>query len=174
MTPPGVAESLIELYPLLLRSLESGAGGPFAAAVLLEGRVIGRGTNSVLRDLDVSRHAEVNALADAVRRAGSVRLGGAILVSSHAPCLMCYHAAKWATVRAIHYIFDYAETERIFGFRGDARMLADLGIGSEAMARDASLELRRVSDPRVDALYRAELPRLWSERFRERCLRYDV
>jgi tRNA(Arg) A34 adenosine deaminase TadA len=174
VTPPGVAESLIELYPRLLRSLEEGAGGPFGAALLLDGRTIGWGTNSVLRDFDVSRHAEVNALAAAGRSTGAVRLDGAILVSSHAPCLMCYHAAKWAMVREVHYLFDYAETEAIFGFRGDARMLADLGIGPDAVERDPAISLHRVSDPRVDELYRVELPRLWATRYRERCLRYDV
>lgn len=174
MSPEGVVQSLIDLYPLLLRRLESGAGGPFAAAVIVGGRVVGRGTNTVIRDVDVTRHAEVNALADATRAVGGLRLADAVLATSHAPCLMCYHAAKWAALREVWYVFDYEETERLFGFRGDRRMLEDLGIDEPRLRNDPALTLRRVTDPRVDALYRTELPGLWQRSFRERCGGYDV
>jgi guanine deaminase len=172
--PDLVATSLLELFPRLLSSLDAGAGGPFAAAVILRDKVIGAGTNTVLRDLDVTRHAEVNALADAGRATGQVHLEGALLVSSHAPCLMCYHAAKWAMIGHVYYVFGYEETERIFGFRGDARMLSDLGITAATLERDPALALHQVREPRVDALYREELPRLWASSYRARCGRYDV
>lgn len=174
MIPEAVESSLVDLYPRLLSSLEAGVGGPFAAAVILQGKVIGVGTNTVLRDIDVTRHAEVNALADAGRTVGQVHLHGALLVSSHVPCLMCYHAVKWAMIRHVYYVFDYEETERLFGFKGDARMLADLAITLEALERDSSVALHQVREPRVDALYREELPRLWASSYRARCGSYDV
>ena len=162
------------LYSDLLASLESGAGGPFAAAVLRGGELLGRGTNSVLATLDVSRHAEVNALAAAGRRLGTVRLAGAVLLTTHFPCLMCLHAAKWAGIGGVHYLFDYEETERLFGFRGDLAMLRELGLPFERLAESAALPVRRVSLPALDPLYRERLPALWNERYRERGLAYDV
>jgi tRNA(Arg) A34 adenosine deaminase TadA len=174
MSAGEAVEVLARLYPRLLGSLEAGAGGPFVAGVLLGGDLVGWGTNTVLRDRDVTRHAEMNALGDAGRRTGRVHLEGALLVTSHFPCLMCYHAAKWGAIREICYLFDYAETESIFGFRGDARMLADLGLEQAAVDRDASVRLTRIEDPRTDALYRRDLVRGWSSRYRARCGAYDV
>jgi tRNA(Arg) A34 adenosine deaminase TadA len=169
------AERALEiLYPSLLDSLEAGSGGPFVAGVLLEGQIVGRGTNTVLRDHDVTRHAEMNALSGAGRSTGRIRLEGAQLVTSHFPCLMCYHAVKWAGIRSLLFVFDYAETEAIFGFRGDSRFTADLGLATRAWEHDATLSVSRVSGPRIDELYRKDLPRRWESCYRARCGGYDV
>ena len=163
-----------QLYDDLLASLESGAGGPFAAAVLRGDTLLGRGTNSVLATLDVSRHAEINALAAAGRELGTVRLEGAALLTTHFPCLMCLHAAKWAGIGTIHYLFDYEETERLFGFRGDLAMLRELGLPFERLAGSAALPARRVRLPALDRLYRERLPALWTERYQARGGAYDI
>ena len=170
-----VLDDLLRLmHEHLLASLEQGWGGPFAAAVVRDGAVLGLGTNTVLRDRDASRHGEVNALAAAGKAAGGVPMAGVELVTSHYPCLMCYHALKWAGVRRFYYVFDYEETERLFGFCGDARMLADLGLAADALARDASLEALRVGGEVVERLYRGELVARWNRDFRARLCAYDV
>ena len=174
MSAPEATEALLTLYPRLIESLEACAGGPFVAGVLLDGLLVGWGANTVLRDHDVTRHAEMNALGEAGRRTGRVHLDGAQLVTSHFPCLMCYHAAKWARIREVAYLFDYAETELIFGFHGDSRMLEDLAIGTKALERDGSIALTRLVDPKLHALYRLELPRRWRASYRDRCMGYDV
>ena len=164
---------LKDLYGELKRSLEQGAGGPFAAAVLHRGEVIGTGTNTVLRDRDVSRHGEINALAAAGRAMGKVPLEDAELLTTHYPCLMCYHAAKWAGIRRIHFVFDYEETARLFGFHGDLRFLRDLRLSEDALAGDPTVELTRVESALVDSLYRQELVDLW-ESYSEALSGYDV
>ena len=161
------------LYAELNRSLEARAGGPFAAAVVRDGVLLGTGTNTVLRDLDVTRHAEMNALAAAGRKAGSVHLDGAVLLTTHLPCLMCYNAAKWARVREVYYLFDYRETEELFGFRGDLRLLRDLGLSPKALEADPAIRLSRFSTPLVDGLYRRELLELWRTSYRD-LASYDV
>ena len=174
MSAGEAADVLARLYPRLIGSLEAGTGGPFVAGVLLGGELVGWGTNTVLRDRDVTRHAEMNALGDAGRRTGRVHLEGALLVTSHFPCLMCFHAAKWAAIRDIRYFFGYEETERIFGFRGDARMLADLGLRQDALDNDPAVRLTRIEDARLDELYRRDLAEAWSSTYRARCGAYDV
>ncbi len=163
-----------ELYVDLLASLERGAGGPFAAGVLHGDELVGRGTNTVLASHDASRHAEVNALAEAGRRLGSPLLDGAALVTTHFPCLMCYHAAKWARIGRIYYLFDYGETERLFGFRGDRAMLGDLGLPFGRLLRSPALPVQRVRLPSLDRLFRDRLPALWAERYRTQAGGYDI
>lgn len=174
MIEAAAERALLELYPRLLESLRAGAGGPFAAGVLVDGRLVGTGTNTVMRDHDVTRHAEMNALTSAGRALGRVHLADAVLVTTHLPCLMCWHAAKWARITEVFYVFDYDETESIFGFRGDAGFLSDLGITGEAVSADPRVRLHRVRTPEVDARYRQELPVLWNATYRERLGAYDA
>jgi tRNA(Arg) A34 adenosine deaminase TadA len=164
----------LELYEALLGSLERCEGGPFAAGVVQGGTLIARGTNSVLVDRDVSRHAEINALAAAGGGLGAARESDTVLLSTHFPCLMCYHAVKWARIGRVYYLFDYAETERLFGFRGDRLMLEELGVPFEALASSPSLKACRLRSPELERLYRDELVRLWNEKYRATCGEYDI
>jgi guanine deaminase len=163
-----------DLYEDLLTSLAASSGGPFAAAIVREGAVLGRGTNTVLRDIDVSRHAEVNALSEATARTGGVDLSGSSLLTTHFPCLMCYHAARWARISRICFIFDYDETHDLFGFTGDERMIADLGVPEVRLTGGSIVPTFRVGGAFVEDLYRGRLVRLWSRRYRKRLLGYDL
>jgi tRNA(Arg) A34 adenosine deaminase TadA len=162
------------MHERLIASLEQGWGGPFAAVVVRDGSPLGVGTNTVLRDRDASRHAEVNALAAAGAAAGGVPMSGAELVTSHFPCLMCYHALKWAGVRRFYYVFDYEETRRLFGFDGDSRLLEDLGLAAAAFDRDPSLEIVRVGGAASERLFRGDLVERWNRDFRARLSAYDI
>ncbi len=162
------------LHEEVLVSLEAGNGGPFAAAVIRTGRVVATGTNTVLRDLDVSRHGEISALAAASAALGVVDLGECELVTTHFPCLMCYHAIKWAGIRQGYYVFDYQETEDLFGFRGDARFLEDIGLGTERLGLDPVLRFTRVESAIVDSLFRTDLVDTWNDKYRDRLSGYDV
>jgi guanine deaminase len=78
-------------------------GGPFGAAVVKNGRIIARAHNTVLRDCDATRHAEMNAITKAGARLRSPHLTGCILVASSEPCPMCLAAAYWAGVDEVVY-----------------------------------------------------------------------
>lgn len=82
-----------------------GTGGPFGAAVFESdtGKLIGVGTNGVLRLGNSSAHAEMVALAMAQSRAGSFTLRSDNgprheLFSSCEPCAMCLGATLWSGV----------------------------------------------------------------------------
>jgi guanine deaminase len=76
---------------------------PFGALVVREGRVVGTGVSTILRDGDPTAHAEVAAVRDACRSLRTLDLGGALLVCSCEPCPMCHAAAILAGVSRIVY-----------------------------------------------------------------------
>jgi guanine deaminase len=100
-------------------------GGPFGALVVLEGAVVGRGTNRVTAERDPTLHAEVMAIRDACRRTGHHVLAGAVLYASCEPCPMCFSAAWLARV------------ERIV-FAADRRAATRAGFDDEAIAADVA------------------------------------
>ena len=78
-------------------------GGPFAALVVRDGEIIGRGNNRVTLNLDPTAHAEVQAIRDACQHLGDYRLTGSTLYVSCEPCPMCLAAAYWARLERIVY-----------------------------------------------------------------------
>lgn len=87
-------------------------GGPFAAVVVRDGRVVGSGSNRVTRDNDPTAHAEVVAIRDACRRLGAFSLAGACLYSSCEPCPLCLAAALWARLDRVVYAANRADAAR--------------------------------------------------------------
>lgn len=103
------------------------AGGiPFAAFVLDgQGRVLGRGTNRVHEHQDPSAHAEVEAIRDACRAAGTPGLPGSTLLASGEPCAMCYLVALHAGVGRVYFAVDRNEAAAHgFDYRGSYAVCA--------------------------------------------------
>lgn len=84
-------------------------GGPFAAIVVKDGQIIGRGTNRVHIENDPSAHAELLAIREACEYLGKVDLSDCILYASGEPCPMCLGAAYWSTVGTIYYACSKAD-----------------------------------------------------------------
>ena len=162
------------LFQALIESLEEKNGGPFAAGVIRDTSLISVGTNRVIRSLDVSRHAEIEALDKAGKKLGRFDLSGSWLLTTHFPCLMCYHAVKWARIRKVFYLFDYDETARLFSFHGDNSLLKDLGLSYEAFEEDPSLELVRYSSPEIKRLFFGDLVNRWKGEFQKELNDYDL
>ena len=71
------------------RAAESAGEVPIGAVILLDGEIIARGQNRVLRDNDPTAHAEIVALREAARALGNYRLAGCTMISTPEPCAMC-------------------------------------------------------------------------------------
>lgn len=80
-----------------------GGGGPFAAIVVKDGVIIGKGTNLVHLQHDPSAHAELLAIREACAFISSTDLSDCILYASGEPCPMCLGASYWANVGKIIY-----------------------------------------------------------------------
>ncbi|WP_137180467.1 nucleoside deaminase [Roseomonas sp. AR75] len=83
------------------RGMEGGAGGPFGAVVVADGRVVAEGWNQVTSTNDPTAHAEVVAIRRACAALGRFDLRGAVLYTSCEPCPMCLAAAYWARLDAV-------------------------------------------------------------------------
>ena len=83
--------------------MEEGAGGPFGAVIVRDGRVLAEGWNQVTSANDPTAHAEVTAIRRACQEVGDFSLEGATLYTSCEPCPMCLASAYWARVSRIVY-----------------------------------------------------------------------
>jgi tRNA(adenine34) deaminase len=74
---------------------------PVGAAVVLDGRVVGRAHNRPIHLQDPSAHAEILALRRAARRLANYRLTACTLYVTMEPCAMCAGAIVQARLRRV-------------------------------------------------------------------------
>jgi guanine deaminase len=84
-------------------NVRAGKGGPFAAVVVKNDRVIAAGANSVTTMNDPTAHAEINAIREACRVLGAFQLTGCEIYTSCEPCPMCLGAIYWARPDRVYY-----------------------------------------------------------------------
>jgi tRNA(adenine34) deaminase len=125
----------------------AGAAGevPIGAVVAVDGHVVARAGNRRERDADPTAHAEVLALRDAARAAGSWRLDGATLVVTLEPCPMC--AGALVNARVAQVVFGAANTDNgacgtLYNLCADPRLNHEVAVvhGVEAAAAGALLD----------------------------------
>lgn len=86
---------------------------PFGAVILApDGRIIARAFDTVARDRDPTRHAEIEAVRAAIRTIGP-DLSGHALVSTTEACAMCSAAAWWAGISLHAYGISQAQLKRL-------------------------------------------------------------
>ena len=78
-------------------------GGPFAAVIADNEKIIAVGVNAVIRNNDPTAHAEMQALRNACQALGTFDLSGYSLYSSCEPCPMCLGAIYWAHLEKVYY-----------------------------------------------------------------------
>lgn len=105
-------------FALATENVISGAGGPFGAVVVHDGKIIAEAANTVTATNDPTAHAEVNAIRAAAKALGSFTLAGCQLYTSCEPCPMCLAAAHWARMDAIYFGASAADAARA-GFDDD-------------------------------------------------------
>lgn len=91
-----------EAIELAVNSVRQG-GGPFAAVVVRESRLIATGVNSVTASNDPTAHAEVTAIRAACQTLRTFQLTGCELYCSCEPCPMCLGAIYWARLDKIYF-----------------------------------------------------------------------
>ena len=82
----------------------AGAGEvPIGAVAVLEGQIVGRGQNRVIRDMEPTAHAEIIAMRAAATALGNYRLTGCELYVTLEPCAMCAGAMVHARLARLVY-----------------------------------------------------------------------
>jgi guanine deaminase len=132
-----------------VENAQSGRGGPFAAVVVKEGRIIAAGANCVTSTNDPTAHAEVNAIREACRVLRTFQLTGCEIYSSCEPCPMCLGAIYWARPERVYFGATAADAaaagfDDSFIYDELKRPHAKRRIPFEPMMREAALEAFRV------------------------------
>lgn len=78
-------------------------GGPFGCVIVKDGKVIGKGHNRVLKNLDPTAHGEVEAIRDACKNLKTFNLDGCELYTTAEPCPMCLGAILWSNIKTVYY-----------------------------------------------------------------------
>ena len=115
-----------------LRLAREGASAgevPVGAVIVVDGGIVGRGSNSPIARHDPTAHAEILAIREAAVRAGNYRLEDATLYCTLEPCVMCAGALVNARIARL-----------VFG----ARDLRFGGVRSKFQIADTELLNHRV------------------------------
>ncbi len=105
-------EFLRRAIALATENVASGKGGPFAAVIVRDGKIVGEGANSVTSTNDPTAHGEVNAIRAACKALGTFALAGCQLYTSCEPCPMCLAASYWARLDAVYFGCSAADAAR--------------------------------------------------------------
>jgi tRNA(adenine34) deaminase len=84
----------IELAALAVNECEL----PFACVIELDGKIVAEAINRVVRDRDVTRHAELLAISEAQRALGTTDLSDCTIYSTVEPCPMCSFPIREARI----------------------------------------------------------------------------
>jgi guanine deaminase len=111
---------------LAVENVRVNKGGPFAAVVVKDGRVIAEGTNQVTSTNDPTAHAEVVAIRKACAAMQSFQLDGCEIYTTCEPCPMCLGAIYWSRPSRVY-------------FGGTAADAAAAGFDDAVIYREAAL-----------------------------------
>jgi guanine deaminase len=94
---------MAEAIALAIANVRSGRGGPFAAVIVKNDRVIATGTNMVTSTNDPTAHAEIVAIRAACAALAKFQLDGCDLYTTCEPCPMCLGAIYWARPKRVFF-----------------------------------------------------------------------
>ena len=105
----------------LARTNVEAGGAPFGALIAdRSGQVVAEAANTTRVGGGISRHAEINAIEQAMDTLGGQKLTDHILVTSAEPCPMCAGAVFWAGLDTV--IFSVS-IPRIIALKGRAHQV---------------------------------------------------
>jgi guanine deaminase len=131
---------------LAMENVRTGSGGPFAAVVAKDGRIIAEGANRVTATNDPTAHAEVVAIREACRKLSDFQLAGCDLYTTCEPCPMCLGAIYWARPARVFYACVAADAaaagfDDAFIYEELKRPPADRRVPMQQLLREESLQI---------------------------------
>jgi len=148
---------MLRAIELAIENVRSGGGGPFAALVVKDGRILGEGTNRVVASNDPTAHAEVIAIRAACAALGAFKLDGCDLYTTCEPCPMCLGAIYWARPARVYFASTAADAaaagfDDAFIYEQLAAPLAERKIPFLGMMREESLACFRAWAEKKDRI----------------------
>ncbi len=85
------------------KGMKKGHGGPFGAVVVMDGKIIAKGHNTVIKDHDATCHAEMNVIREVSKKYKEFDLSSCEVYTTGKPCKMCEAALNWAKIKVVYY-----------------------------------------------------------------------
>jgi tRNA(Arg) A34 adenosine deaminase TadA len=142
---------------LAVENVRAGRGGPFAALVVKEGKIIAEGANCVTSTKDPTAHAEIVAIRDACKKLGTFELKDCEIYTTCEPCPMCLGAIYWARPARVFFASTAADASKA-GFddsliyREIARPHSNRKIPMVSLMREESLQAFRAWEEKSDKI----------------------
>jgi tRNA(Arg) A34 adenosine deaminase TadA len=90
-------------------------GGPFGATIVRGDEIIAVVSNTMMRDIDPSAHAEMVAIREACKKLGTMDLSDCVIYATCEPCPMCVSAIIWTGIKEVYYCNTSEDADK-FGF----------------------------------------------------------
>ena len=74
---------------------------PVGALLVMNNTIVGTGMEATALDGDITRHAEIEAIRDAIKQVGKEALRNTILYTTHEPCFMCSYIIRQYKIRML-------------------------------------------------------------------------
>jgi tRNA(Arg) A34 adenosine deaminase TadA len=86
-----------------IAGMRAGTGGPFGATLVRNGEIVCAVGNTVIKDTDISGHAEMVAVREACRSLNTLDLSDCVMYATCEPCPMCVGVMMWAKIPTCYY-----------------------------------------------------------------------
>ena len=133
---------------------------PYGAVIVRKGEVVAESANRVARDRDVTRHAEMVAIAEAQKATGSTNLDDCTIYTNIEPCALCSYAIRESRIAKVVF----AMRSPIMGGSSRWNILGDRKL-SDAMPEIFTPPPVVVADflnEEADAMLRRAAPVMWT------------
>ncbi len=106
------SEFLRRAIALATENAVSGRGGPFAAVIVRDGKIVGEAANTGHRNSRPHRSRGSECHPRRLQGSGNLHSAGCELYTSCEPCPMCLAASYWARLDAVYYGCSAADAAR--------------------------------------------------------------
>lgn len=86
-----------------VEGMQENGGGPFGATLVRDGEVVCAVGNTVLKETDISGHAEMVAVREACKKLNTLDLSDCTMYATCEPCPMCAAVMIWAGIKTCYY-----------------------------------------------------------------------
>lgn len=93
----------------MLRCIELGkesmryGNSPVGAVLVIDGQIVGEGLELAKSKNDITYHAEIEAIRDALQKLNVTKLYNTTLYTTHEPCLMCSYSIRHYGIEKVVY-----------------------------------------------------------------------
>lgn len=76
---------------------------PVGAVLVYDDKIIGKGIESGKSTGDITNHAEILAVRDAIKKGFTLQLEDSLLYTTHEPCIMCSYVIRHHKIAGVIY-----------------------------------------------------------------------